>query len=123
MSYKEECKHDRLLRENMIKKGDINMELDLLWIALGIAAAGYFIGNGLKNFKNPDAKNGLSEIFADDDEHELIKENDVHYFMGISKEDAKVLLQEYPNIPHILINDKVYYPKEKLRKWLTNLGE
>lgn len=41
--------------------------------------------------------------------------------MGISKEDAKVLIQEYPDIPHILINDKVYYPKEKLRKWLTNL--
>lgn len=98
------------------------MELDAIWIALGIAAAGYFIGNGLKNFKNPDATNSLSEIFTDDDEHELITENHVHYFMGISKEDAKGLIQEYPDIPHILINDKIYYPKAKLRKWLTNLG-
>lgn len=99
------------------------MEIDLIWIALGIAAAGYFIGNGLKNFNNPDAKDSLVEFLNDDDEHELIKENDVHYFMGISKEDAKVLIQEYPDIPHVLINGKVYYPKAKLRKWLTNLGE
>lgn len=99
------------------------MEFDLIWIAIGIAAAGYFIGNGLKNFKNPDAKNSLSELFEDDDEHELIKENNVHYFIGISKEDAKSLIQEYPDIPHILINNKIYYPKAKLRKWLSDLGE
>ncbi|WP_020006275.1 hypothetical protein [Salinicoccus albus] len=98
------------------------MEFDLVWIALGIAAAGYFIGNGLKNFNNPDAQDSISEIFNDDDEHELIKENNVHYFMGISKEDAKRLIQEYPDIPHVLINNKRYYPKAKLRQWLSNLG-
>ncbi|ALX47510.1 hypothetical protein [Lentibacillus amyloliquefaciens] len=99
------------------------MELDFFWIALGIAAGGYFIGNGLKNFKNPDAKDSLGELFDYDDEHELIKEKDVHNLIGISKEDTKVLIQEHPDIPHVLINDKVYYPKGKLRKWLTNLGE
>lgn len=99
------------------------MEVDLIWIAIGIAAAGYFIGNGLKNFKNPGAKDSLSELFEDDDEHELIKENNVHYFIGISKEDAKSLIQEYPDIPHVLINNKIYYPKAKLRKWLSDLGE
>lgn len=104
-------------------KGMINMDLDFFWIALGIAVAGYFIGNGLKNFKNPDAKDSISEFFDDDDEHELIKEKNVHYFIGISKEDAKVLIQEHPDIPHVLINNNVYYPKEKLRKWLSNLGE
>lgn len=96
---------------------------DLSWIGLGIAIAGYFIGNGLKNFKNPDAIDSLSEIFSDDDEHELIKENNVHYFIGISKEDAKKLIQEHPDIPYVLINNKVYYPKAKLRKWLSDLGE
>lgn len=99
------------------------MELDFFWIALGIAAAGYFIGNGLKNFKNPDAKDSLGELFDYDDEHELIKEKDVHNLIGISKEDTKVLIQEHPDIPHVLINDKVYFPKGKLRNWLTNLGE
>src|SRR5699024_674084 len=98
------------------------MEFDLIWIAIGIAAAGYFIGSGLRNFKNPDAKGSLSEIFEDDDEHELIKENNVHYFMGISKEDTKSLIQEYPDIPHVRLNNKIYYPKAKLRKWLENLG-
>ena len=98
------------------------MEYDCIWIALEIAVAGYFIGNGLKNFKNPDAK-GLSEIFDEEDEHELLKENDVHHFMGISKEDVKYLIQEHPDIPHVVIKDTVYYPKAKLRIWLTNLGE
>ncbi|PID01564.1 MULTISPECIES: DNA-binding protein [unclassified Sporosarcina] len=98
------------------------MEFDLIWIGLGIAAAGYFVGDGLKNFKNPNAKDSISEIFSDDDEHELIRENNVHYFMGISKEDAKHLIQEYPNIPRVVINNKIYYPKAKLRKWLSDIG-
>lgn len=92
------------------------------WLALGIAIAGYFIGDGIKNFKNPHAKN-LIDSLEDDDNHELIKESEVHYFMGISKEDAKSLTQEYPDMPHIVINGKAYYPKAKLRKWLLNLGE
>ena len=99
------------------------MECSFISIAIGIAAAGYFIGDGLKNLKNPDAKGLIDSIVEDDDEHELIKENDVHYFMGISKEDAKSLIQEHSDIPHIVINSKVYYPKAKLRKWLLNLGE
>ena len=98
------------------------MESGLIFIAVGIAVAGYFIRDGLKNFKNPNAKN-LIDSLDEDDEHELIKENDVHYFMGISREDAKSLIQEHSDIPHIIINGKVYYPKDKLRKWLLNLGE
>lgn len=97
------------------------MGIDLLWIGLGIAVAGYFIGEGLKNFKNPHAK-GIGDIFEDDDDHELIKETDVHYFIGISKEDANQLIKDYPDIPHLLINNKVYYPKAKLRNWLKDLG-
>lgn len=98
------------------------MELDFIWIALGIGLAGYFIGDGLKNFKNPEAKS-LSDFFDEDDKHELIKENDVHYFIGISKEDAKHLIKEHPDIPHTIINGNVYYPKEKLRQWLINFIE
>ena len=98
------------------------MEGYFISLAIGIAVAGYFIGDGLKNFKNPNGK-GLIDSLGEEDEHELIKENDVHYFMGISKEDAKSLIQEHSDIPHIVINSKVYYPKAKLRKWLLNLGE
>lgn len=54
------------------------MEIDFLYLAIGIAAFGYFIGDGLKNFKNPNAKNLME--YLDDDEHELMNENEVHLF-------------------------------------------
>ncbi len=98
------------------------MDFDYIWIALGMAAAGYFIGDGLKNFKNPN-ENSVLDFLNEDDEHELIKENDVHHFMGISKEDAKSLIEEHSDIPHIIINNQVYYPKSKLREWLLNIGK
>jgi len=98
------------------------MDWNFIIIAISIAVAGYFIGDGLKNFNNPNAKS-LMDSLDDDDEHELIRESDVHYFMGISKEDAKSLIQDHSDVPHIIINSKVYYPKAKLRKWLLNLGE
>lgn len=109
----------KFMTNKISNEGVIGMDIDFFWLALGIAAAGYFIGSGIKNFKNPSAK--FSEIF--DDEHELIKESDVHHFLGISKEDAKHLIQEHPDIPHIFINNKVYYPEGKLRQWLKDLGE
>ena len=98
------------------------MDLNFIIIAISIAVAGYFIGDGLKHVNNPNAKS-LMDSFEDDDEHELIKESDLHYFMGIAKEDVKSLIQEHSDVPHIIINSKVYYPKAKLRKWLLNLGE
>ena len=97
------------------------MYLDYIWIGLGIAIAGYFIGEGLKNFGNSDAKN-LFESLKSADEYELIKENEVHDVIGISKEDAKMLIKDHPDIPHIMINGHVYYPKKKLREWLMNIG-
>ncbi|MFC4022359.1 DNA-binding protein [Oceanobacillus longus] len=98
------------------------MEWDFIWIAIGISLAGYFIGEGLKNFKNPKATGLIGSLDDDeDDEHELIKENEVHYFIGISKEDVSSLIQEHADIPHIIINNNIYYPKAKLRQWLLNL--
>lgn len=93
----------------------------MIWLGLGIVIAGYLIGDGLKNFKNPNSKNILESLDENDD-HELINESDVHHFVGISKEDAKHLIAEHPSIPHILINNKVYYQKAKLREWLMKIG-
>jgi hypothetical protein len=90
------------------------MELDFFWLAAGIAAFGYFIGDGLKNFKNPDAM----DVLESDDGLSLIKEKDVHHFLGISKEDTPSLLRVYPDIPHMKINDNIYFPKAKLREWI-----
>ncbi|WP_099363854.1 DNA-binding protein [Fredinandcohnia onubensis] len=96
--------------------------MGLLFLAIGIAVAGYFIGDGLKNFKNPEAK-GVMEKLEEDDLYELIKEKDIAYHIGVSKEDAKQLIKEHPDIPHIVLNGTVYYPKSKLKQWLSNLGE
>ncbi|WP_163970381.1 DNA-binding protein [Oceanobacillus halotolerans] len=97
--------------------------MDLLFLAIGIAVAGYFIGDGLRNFQNPGATSYSLEKLFEEEEHELIKESDVHSFMGVSKKDAKALLQEYPDVPHITLNQEVYYPKKKLREWLEKIGE
>lgn len=98
------------------------MEIGLILVAIGIAAAGYFIGDGLKNFNNPNAK-GMLEKLEESDDHELIKESEVHYFMGISKDDAKSLIKEHSDVPHLLLNGKIYYPKAKLQQWLLKIGD
>lgn len=96
------------------------MDLDLMWIALGIAAFGYFISDGLKNFKNPSASN-VVDMLTNDENHQLIKQSDLHWYIGVSKEDAKKLIEEYPDVPHMSLNGQIYYPKEQLRQWLLNI--
>ncbi|AIF43043.1 hypothetical protein [Virgibacillus sp. SK37] len=93
------------------------MEIDFLWLGLGLAAMGYFIGDGLKNFKNPYAR----DLLGEEEEHELVHENEVHHIIGISKADTQVLLKEHPEIPHILVNNTAYYSRDKLLKWLKNI--
>ncbi|WP_164215734.1 DNA-binding protein [Virgibacillus sp. YIM 98842] len=92
------------------------MDLGLMWIAAGFAAFGYFIGDGLKNFKNPDSV----DVLESDDSLVLIKEKEIHHFLGIAKEDARTLLKDYPDIPHMTINNNIYYPKAKLREWMKS---
>lgn len=98
------------------------MELGYMWIAIGIgaglAALGYFIGDGLKNFQNPIAKNIFDS--DEDDNPQLIKEKNVHYYLGISKADVEGLLKDYPDIPHMKINNNIYFPKAKLREWMKS---
>lgn len=95
--------------------------MDFFWLGLGLAAFGYFIADGLRNFKQgPTSYNVLD--FSDDEDHKLLKEKDLHWFIGISKEDAKKLIEEYPDVPHITLNDEVYYPKKKLKAWLLAIN-
>lgn len=91
-----------------------------MWI--GLAAFGYFIGDGLKKFRNPVAKSFVDSL-NEDDEHELIKAGEVHHFIGVAKEDAKKLIEEHPDIPHLKLNGHFYNPKSKLRKWLMEIGD
>ncbi|SHG01509.1 DNA-binding protein [Ornithinibacillus halophilus] len=98
------------------------MDLGLLYLGLGLAAFGFFIGDGLKNFKNPSAK--LSDAFDDEEEeYKLIKQNELYWVIGVSKEDAKKIIEEYPDIPHITIDGNVYYPKKKVKEWLMTIGD
>ena len=104
-------------------EGGCHMEFDFFWIGLGLAALGYFIGNGLTNFKKGPVAQSLMDSFDADEDHELVKENELHWYIGVTKEDAKKLIEEYPNVPHITLNGNNYYPKEKLRQWLLEIGE
>ncbi|QQK77442.1 DNA-binding protein [Salicibibacter cibarius] len=83
----------------------------------------FLIGDGLKNFKNPNGHDYNFDDMSNATLPELIKEKQVHHYIGLSKEDAKSLIQEYPDIPHIIINEQVYYPSSKLREWIQNIGE
>ncbi|WP_100372075.1 DNA-binding protein [Bacillus sp. FJAT-45037] len=95
--------------------------MDFLYLALGIAAAGYFIGEGIKNINNPSSKN-LMDYFDEENDHQLINQKDVHHELGVSKEDATNLIAEHPDIPHIELNGTVYYPKAKLKEWVKGVG-
>ena len=96
------------------------MTWSFIWLAAGIAVAGYFIGDGLKNFKNPDAKNFIDSLDEDDD-HELIKLIFAYNNGPRRIPSNSLLIQEHSDIPHVVINSQVYYPKRKLRKWLLDV--
>lgn len=103
------------------KRGSVKM--DYIILALGIAAAGYFIGKGLENFQHPEPGNTIDSFLDDDDDEILIPEKDIHYVIGVTKKDSEVLLQEYPEIPHIKLNGNVYYHKQEIKEWMKNLNK
>lgn len=94
----------------------------MIILAIGIAAAGFFIGEGLKNFKNPTSKKMFQHL-DEGNNQTLIKEDIVHNFIGVSRQDAKALIQEHSDVPHIVLNGHVYYPKSKLIEWVNRIGE
>lgn len=93
---------------------------DFFWISLAIVAFGYFISDGLKNFKNPNAKNMIDSL-AEEGDHELIPIKDVHHHIGINKADIPTLMEKHPDIPHIQLNDSIYFPKKQLEEWLKSI--
>lgn len=89
-----------------------------LFLGVGIAIAGYFIGDGLKNWKNPSEKNFLDH-FKKSDPPELIEESAVHRFIGTPKGETKALLENNRNISSIKINGKMYFSRTNLREWIA----
>lgn len=92
------------------------MEIDFFWLgaglAAGLAALGYFIGDGLKNFKNPKASSSGYPS--------LIKEKDLHIYLGLHKEEVKDLLDKYPDAPRVELLQTTYYPYQLFIEWLSS---
>lgn len=87
------------------------LEMNFFWLALGLAALGYFIGDGLKNFSKPQRKSKYSY---------LIKEKDLHYHFHLSKGEIEELLTKYPGAPKIELKGTTYYPYHQFVDWLSS---
>ncbi|AFI28562.1 hypothetical protein QI003_10065 [Bacillus stercoris] len=90
-----------------------------VFLGIGIALAGYFIGEGLKQMNHPKA-------YEKSDTY-LIKERDIHFyighFLGITTAEAKQLAGDMKDIPYIEINGKRYVQKQMLKEWTFTLVE
>ncbi|WP_338442437.1 hypothetical protein V5F86_10215 [Bacillus spizizenii] len=90
-----------------------------VFLGIGVALAGYFIGEGLKQMNHPKAYE-KSDPF-------LIKERDIHFyighFLGITTTEAKQLAGDMTDIPYIEINGKKYVQKHMLKEWTFTLIE
>ena len=91
------------------------MELAFLFLGLGFAIFGYFVGDGLKHFGKGDASDQSVK-----GNYKLIRQEDIHFVLGISREDAEKLIEEHPEIPHIKINNKIYFSRSEITEWLKN---
>lgn len=91
--------------------GGFMMEIDTFWIAAGLAALGYFIGDGLKNFGKPQKKSSYPH---------LIKEKDLHYYFDLNKSEVEELLSKYPDAPKIELKGTTYYPYQQFIDWLSS---
>ncbi|NYE04278.1 hypothetical protein F4694_001022 [Bacillus niacini] len=90
------------------------MDISFFWIGAGLTALGYFIGDGLKNFKNP--RGSFSGYPA------LIKENELHLYLGLSKEEVSELLLKYPEVPKIELKGTTYYQYQQFREWFSSIN-
>ncbi|MBY6087776.1 DNA-binding protein [Priestia flexa] len=87
------------------------MDISFFWLAIGLAAFGYFIGDGLKNFGKPKEKTTYPY---------LIKERDLHYHFSLTREEMRELLSKYPDAPKIELKGKTYYPHHQFVEWLSS---
>lgn len=86
--------------------------MEFIWIAIGLAVLGYFIGEGLRNFGNPE---------KDSNYHYFLKEHELHYYVNLSENEIKQLLREYPGAPKVVLNGNTYYPLKKFQDWLHTI--
>src|SRR5690554_1378713 len=83
----------------------------LVFLAVGLALMGYFIGKGLQNFGRPDKGNKYNHF---------IKESDLEFYLNLDKKEIEDLLNKYPNVPKVELNGTTYYPYEQFMEWVTS---
>lgn len=88
------------------------MEISFLSVGIGLAVMGYFIGEGLKNLKNPKA--------SSPDYPTLIKVKDLYLYLGLSKEEVNELLSKFPGAPKVELKGTTYYPYQHFLDWLSS---
>jgi len=80
-------------------------------LAIGLAAMGYFVGKGLQNFGRPEAGNQYNMF---------IEENELEFYLNLSKDEIEELLRKYPNAPKMELNGKTYYPYTQFMEWVSS---
>lgn len=87
------------------------MEISFFWIAVGLAALGYFIGDGLKNMNAKTKGSGYRT---------LIKESDLPYYINLNREELQELIEKHPGAPKIELKGTTYYPYQQFMNWLSS---
>lgn len=81
-------------------------------LAIGIAFAGFFIGEGLKRQGSMKNEAGYYYFLQ---EHELVQ------YVNLNTQDIAQFLKDHPDAPKVVINGKTYYPAKQFQQWLTTL--
>lgn len=94
--------------------------LSIFCLAICFVIGSWFISNGLKNKEE--------QTMKQPSQHQLLTQPEVAHYLGISIEEVQ-MLTEVPNgqnsytseIPHIKIENAIYYPKKAIDRWMANL--
>lgn len=89
-----------------------------LWLAVTIIACAYFLFEAIKGFSpRSNSTNPLDTMF-DEEADLIVKEQDLHSHIGLTKEETRALLYQYPEIPKLDISGRNYYSPEQVKGWI-----
>ena len=86
--------------------------MEFIWLAIGLALLGYFIGKGVRNFGN---------LKKDSSHHYFLKENEFYYQINVSETEIQEWLLNYPSEPKVVLNRRTYYPLKQIQDWLHTI--